>query len=712
MRVLFVAAALPLLLGSTLGGCYLAHERGEEDAIFPDGGRPDRALGHDAAIVPVDTFADADAPMPMDGGVDAPIDAFVPVDVGIDAWMPDAPPPLEAPPDPSTCRVVPVIDPFDHPILETRWPDSPSISNPSSDQVCATPVVIDLDPRVGDLHPVVVFTSYDVLGEANENGTLRIWDPATHITISYPADGSPTGPLEASTNLAAGDLDGDGVNEIVGMGVSASTYAFRADGTLMWQSPYPSAVDRGLRSDRTIGGAISIADLDGDGTVEVIAGHVALNGADGSLRWVGGSDTTRGANYQLGPISCVADLDGDGIQEVIAGRSAIRANGTTMWNATFAGNLLQDGLCGVGEFAADSPGPEVVLVSVGYLYVIAGTTGVALWSTPLTTGGVDSAGGAPTVADFDGDGRPEIGVANGASYAVYDHDCTAPQVPDPWCIQTGIMWQRATEDGSSATTGSSVFDFNGDGRAEVVYNDQYFFRVYDGLTGTVLVEERNSSRTRTENPVIADVDNDGQAEIIFSANSEANFLRRPRDRTTAPGVLIYGDRLGRWVGARRIWNQHGYHITNVDESGHIPQHEQPSWQAFNSYRQNLRQGGDVLVSPDLWGGRGSYTCTGTNRATFSIDVANYGLERVGAGVVVGFYRGVPGSGGVRIGEAVTQGVLLEEGGSETITFDAMLELPVVDYYALLDDPSDGMGGAIRECRESNNAVLIWRPLCP
>ncbi len=703
MRAFVLAAAV-----SMLGGCYLAHQRGEDDAVFPDGGRPDRALGTDAAIVG-DADARTDAFVPMDTGIDAPLpDAFVPSDEGVDVWAPDAPPPLEPPPDPATCRVVPVIDPFTAPILETRWPDFSTISNPSSVQVCATPVVIDLDPRVGDLQPVVVFTSYDVVGEGSENGTLRIWDPRTQITISNPADGTPTGTLEASTNLAAGDLDGDGVNEIVGIGVSSSTYAFHADGTSMWQSYYPTAVDRGLRRDRTIGGAISIADLEGDGTVEVIVGRNVIDGATGVHRWTGGSDTSRGANGILGPISCVADLDGDGIQEVIAGRSAIRATGTTMWVDEDA----QDGLCGVGELDARSPGPEVVLVSVGYIYVIAGPTGRTLWTQALTTGGVDSAGGAPTIADFDGDGRAEIGVANGASYAVYDHDCIATGVPDAWCNQTGIIWERNTEDGSSATTGSSVFDFNGDGRAEVVYNDQFTFRVFDGLTGTIMFSELNSSRTRTENPVVADVDADGQAEIIFAANNEANFLRMPRNRTTAAGVMIYGDRLGRWVGARRIWNQHAYHITNVDENGHIPRHEQPSWELLDAYRQNLRQGGDVLVSPDLWGGRGRYACTGHARATFSVDVANYGLERVGAGVVVGFYRGVPGAGGVRIGESVTRGVLLPEGGSETVTFDAMLQLPVVDYYAVLDDPADGMGGAIRECREGNNDVLIWRPLCP
>jgi hypothetical protein len=32
--------------------------------------------------------------------------------------------------------------------------------------------------------------------------------------------------------------------------------------------------------------------------------------------------------------------------------------------------------------------------------------------------------------------------------------------------------------------GSSVFDFNGDGKAEVVYSDEYHLWMYDGSTGT------------------------------------------------------------------------------------------------------------------------------------------------------------------------------------------------------------------------------------
>src|SRR6185503_3354938 len=131
-------------------------------------------------------------------------------------------------------------------------------------------------------------------------------------------------------------------------------------------------------------------------------------------------------------------------------------------------------------------------------------------------------GGAPTVADFDGDGNVEFGVAHGGAYGVYDPECVAAGRPSG-CERVGLRWHTDTDDDSSSATGSSVFDFNGDGRAEVVYNDQYFMRVYDGTTGHALFDHRNSSRTRTENPAIADVDNDGDAEIIFAANAEANF---------------------------------------------------------------------------------------------------------------------------------------------------------------------------------------------
>jgi hypothetical protein len=80
-----------------------------------------------------------------------------------------------------------------------------------------------------------------------------------------------------------------------------------------------------------------------------------------------------------------------------------------------------------------------------------------------------------------------------------------------------------TEDSSSEVTSSTVFDFNGDGASEVVYNDEEQFFVLEGRTGRVLFRNWNPSQTRTEQAIVADVDGNGQADIVFGANQCADF---------------------------------------------------------------------------------------------------------------------------------------------------------------------------------------------
>ena len=53
------------------------------------------------------------------------------------------------------------------------------------------------------------------------------------------------------------------------------------------------------------------------------------------------------------------------------------------------------------------------------------------------------------------------------------------------------------------------------------------------------------------------------------------------------GIYVIGDRNDTWVPARQIWNQHSYHVTNVNDDGTIPRFEQNSWQTHNTYRLNL-----------------------------------------------------------------------------------------------------------------------------
>ena len=59
-----------------------------------------------------------------------------------------------------------------------------------------------------------------------------------------------------------------------------------------------------------------------------------------------------------------------------------------------------------------------------------------------------------------------------------------------------------------------MFDFDGDGKAEVVYSEQNHLRVYDGTNGAELVSLCNTTATLIEYPSMADVDNDGDQDLV------------------------------------------------------------------------------------------------------------------------------------------------------------------------------------------------------
>jgi len=118
-----------------------------------------------------------------------------------------------------------------------------------------------------------------------------------------------------------------------------------------------------------------------------------------------------------------------------------------------------------------------------------------------------------------------------AYYTVYDIDCgPTPRAggtcnlgrcdfANGTCAAGGyILWSRSTQDISSNVTGSSIFDFESDGKSEVVYGDECFTRVYDGQSGEVLFSQFRSSCTWYENPIIADVDGNFRADLVTPSN--------------------------------------------------------------------------------------------------------------------------------------------------------------------------------------------------
>jgi len=464
---------------------------------------------------------------------------------------------------------------------------------------------------------------------------------------------------------------------------------------------------------RNNGGAQpSLVDVNGDGQPEVLIGNVVLDGLTGDLVWDGavtvGPNAGVGNNAFLGPTSTAADLDLDGDIEVIAGNTVYDgATGAEVWTFTYTssnsscqGRQPCDGYNAIGNFD-DDPEAEIVIVREGEVFILEHTGDLKEKVVLPTIDCARNESGPPTVADFDGDGRAEIGTASADYYVVVDLDCIPDSRPAECdAANPGVLWKFENEDCSSRATGSSVFDFQGDRAAEVVYADEEDFYVLDGRTGAILYQDTShDSNTRMEMPIVVDVDNDGKSEIVVPEPNRSSVM--------LGGIEIWEAPMNDWVRTRRIWNQHTYHVTNITEDGQVPRYEEPNWtnERLNNFRQNVQPGG-LFDAPDLQIEAivlASCNAT-TDTAEIEVTVTNAGALGVAPGVPVVAYATQAGGAEELIGVERTTRFLLP-GQSETITFTwspaGGFTAATFTVRAIVDD--DGMGGSeYNECLEDNN----------
>ncbi len=370
-------------------------------------------------------------------------------------------------------------------------------------------------------------------------------------------------PVKQNGTPAIADLDDDGVPEIITAafdhdGTPAHLIAFEPDGTIKWEGDtYPGPWH---------GATLAIADVDHDGDPE-IAAHDMLFDHEGNMLWQ--------ANVQLivGDVPAIADLDGEGDMEIVYGNRALRSDGSTYWSTN-----LQPGFPAIADLDGDAR-PEVLFTNEQGINLIEHDG--AIKYSGLTPTGVEPAGlnwaRPATVHNFDDDPEPEFAMSSREFYSVYEADGT-------------IKWSATVLDASGYAAGTA-FDFLGDAEAEAMYADESAFFIFNGQ-GEVLLTTPRESKTLHEYPVVADIDNDGSAEIIVVSEERS---APGKGGPTMPTVHAIRDVEDRWIQARRIWNQHTYHVTNVREDATIPQFEKPHWTELNTFRTNaqLSSSGDV-----------------------------------------------------------------------------------------------------------------------
>ncbi len=322
---------------------------------------------------------------------------------------------------------------------------------------------------------------------------------------------------------AVGDLTGDGSPEVVAANNKSEAFVWRADGTLL--PGWPKYISGSYNS-------LSIDDLDGNGTNEIIAtdwgSRVKVFDSDGNA--LPGWPLSLNVGSLRPPT--IGDVDLDGKKEIAVVQSAspsnlylLRSDGAIMpgWpraiNASAPSNASARSYPAFGDLDGDGDLEVVIGALDGQVYAFHHDgTPVNGWPQPTMGAPVNS----PAIGDIDGDGALEV-VAGTDRYNqeahlfVWHGDGTLlpgwpVTLPGPW-------WHTFFGFGAPA-----VADVNDDGQADVIVSSDVntekprVVHAYRG-DGTELSEFPKPTATigafSTNAAAVADLDGDALLEMVW-----------------------------------------------------------------------------------------------------------------------------------------------------------------------------------------------------
>lgn len=333
---------------------------------------------------------------------------------------------------------------------------------------------------------------------------------ATGFPVSVPA--------EIVSGPSVADLDGNGSMDIVvgygstfeGPTVPGGVVAYRNNGTLLWQRVAGDFDENGIADG--VYSSPAIADVDGDGLPEVIWG-----GFDARVYVVEGAtgndkpDWPRFVRDTIFATPAIHDIDGDGLPDIIIGVDA-HLEGPP-YNTP-------DGGC-LHVYRGDSS--EVAGFPQCFDQV--------LWSSPA-------------VGDIDGDGEPEIVFGTGTYYSGGTHRVYALN-----CNGTPVQgWPVSVE--GQVFSSPALADLDGDGIPEVIVTDDnsspsstfhcYAFSGNGTRRFKVVPKSYFGTTPNAGDPVVADVVGDSQPEILIPINTEVCVLSATGTQLTDNGTHFAG----------------------------------------------------------------------------------------------------------------------------------------------------------------------------
>ena len=478
---------------------------------------------------------------------------------------------------------------------------------------------------------------------------------------------------------AVADLDGDGATEVIG-----SAYALYvldgATGSLVWR--VASGHDRSEPGADNVGRTwpgIVVADIDGDGSSEIASAHsggyVSVYDHTGYMEpgWPQQPTTN-----ELRGLSAY-DLDGDGTMEIVVTGAVYTRTNTWVFehsgvlragwpqlnnDSGYAWGMFTDN-AGVGDVDGDGMGEIVAPSDVHYVCAYEqngvqipanamygdkawGKVGVHVDHAVDLRGYANCdnpphppleprpnfANSAATIADLNGDGEVEVIVvgnnydcrtrpytdlyempyvfrADRSRWSGSGYDWTAIPVPDMDATPLSEDWHEI----ESNQPNPVAADLDGDGEREILYAS------YDGRVHAYWLDKTEHHAWPFEvhtsgpyrfasEPVVVDLDDNGQAEVIF-----ASWVQKETGLTgklhilSYQGTVLYEVDLPAAYSSGDTWNGvlAAPTVANIDGDGNFEVVLNTAHAGFVAYELPGTQNARVL-----WGtGRGNYQRTGS-----------------------------------------------------------------------------------------------------
>ncbi len=327
------------------------------------------------------------------------------------------------------------------------------------------------------------------------------------------------------------DMDGDGKPDVVIADSTQDDVSIDlGNGDGITQPPQSFSTDISLSESSSVS-AVAVADLNGDGKLDVVAAEsddnqvgVFLGNGNGTLQPQVTYDLGSGAD----PISIeVGDVNRDGKPDLIVANYSSASVGVLIGNGNGTFNAVQT--LSVGSFPvetalADLNGdgiPDLIVasqnaLSIGVLMGFAPPHGVVLSTPPFRPEQTFAVGGSISdfqVGDVNRDGKPDLIVDS------FDSNSPGTAVSDVAFLAGNGQGAFAAPVESPASTGltdATLIDMNGDGKADMIGVDQSNKVGMMLGNGDGTFNDEDEFNIAVNKISIADMNRDGKPDAIVS----------------------------------------------------------------------------------------------------------------------------------------------------------------------------------------------------